>query len=56
MRRGSVAPHKRPSGRRPFGRKVPAPHAARASTRAHLLKRECAADSWTAHRHDRVSV
>jgi hypothetical protein len=48
-----------PRGRRPsraFARNAQAPHAARASTRAHVLMRECAASGWTAHLRAHVTA
>jgi hypothetical protein len=45
---------RRPS--RAFARNAQAPHAARASTRAHVLMRECAASGWTAHLRAQVTA
>jgi hypothetical protein len=41
---------------RAFARNAQAPHAARASTRAHVLTRECAASGWTAQLRAQVTV
>jgi hypothetical protein len=46
----------RPQAEPRFRAHAQAPLAARASTRAHVLTRECAASGWTAHLRDKVTV